>query len=77
MNAPAKKKELINWIDQLDNPDMLEAIDSLKNSSQSVAWDDLPEETKVGIIKGHRDIKEGRIHTSEEFWDRIHKRVSS
>jgi len=77
MNTPVKKKELINWINQLDNPDMLEAIDSLKNSSQTVAWDDLPEETKEGIIKGRRDIKEGRYHTSKEFWERIHMRITS
>ncbi|MBC7399755.1 MAG: hypothetical protein H7289_07395 [Mucilaginibacter sp.] len=66
------KSNLIAWIEQLSDTNMLFILESLKNSKTSGDWwDDLSEAQKAHINEGIADVRAGRVVTSEEFWDKL------
>lgn len=67
MNVLKKEKdELLKWIENIEDPKILEDIRSVKESQKSIHWDDLPKEVKKGIKEGRKDAKEGRVTAHEE-----------
>lgn len=66
MENTVDKQELIDWITKLDDPAMLKTIQSLKDDTQQISWDDLPEKAKAGIERGLADSKAGRVTPHEE-----------
>lgn len=75
MNPTINKKELIDWLDKLEDQAILETIQSIKNSqTKGDWWDDLPEAAKKGIKRGESDVEAGRVQSSENFWKEINRR---
>lgn len=71
--ATQYKQELIKWIRQLDNADMLETLKSLKKADENTTdwWDEIPKAAKESIRRGEEDIKAGRVYANEDFWENI------
>ena len=65
------KKSLHEKIDGLDDQDFLEYVDAIITSKDEVFI--IPEHMKEGIRQGKDDIKNGRIHTMEEFEKKYEK----
>jgi hypothetical protein len=66
------KLNLIAWIEGLSDVNMLIVLDSLRNSLESKDWwDELSESQKRHINEGLSDAENGRVHSSEVFWNKI------
>ncbi len=66
------KSNLISWIEQLSDVNMLSVLETLKNSeTKGDWWDELSEGQKSQIKAGQADVKAGRVMTSKEFWERV------
>lgn len=66
------KLDLIAWINQLSDVNMIEFLEGLRNSEiQEDGWDNLPESHKAEIEKGLEDVKNGNVLSSEEFWKKL------
>ncbi len=75
MNLTINKKELIDWLNGLEDQAILETIQSIKNSqTQDDWWDELTDAAKEGIKRGEADVEAGRVHSSEDFWKEINRR---
>ncbi|SMO78148.1 hypothetical protein [Gracilimonas mengyeensis] len=61
-----EKKELLNWIESVEDPQILEDIRSVRESQKAIHWDSLPDEIKEGIQKGRKDAKDGRVTDHKE-----------
>ena len=66
------KLDLIAWIEQLSDVNMLTVLDGLRNSkSDKDWWDELSENQKQHINEGLADAENGRVVSSAVFWDRL------
>ncbi|MEO8884963.1 MAG: hypothetical protein ABI367_02800 [Mucilaginibacter sp.] len=66
------KTNLIAWIEQLSDTNMLAFLESLKNSKTNTDWwDELSESQQENINEGLKDAQEGRTMSSAEFWKRL------
>lgn len=66
------KLNLIAWIHQLSDVNLLSFLESLKNSeSQKDWWDDLSPDQQKLILKGIRDAENGNLISSEEFLKKL------
>jgi hypothetical protein len=61
-----KKKELIDWISNLENQSMLEHLMELKNTDETEKIYYVSEAEREGIERGMKDLKEGRIKSHDE-----------
>ena len=69
------KSNLIAWIEQLSDADMLSFLDGLRSSKPKKDWwDDLSEPQKRHLKEGIDDIENGREISSEEFWTKRENR---
>jgi hypothetical protein len=66
------KSNLIAWIEGLSDINMLNALDSLRNSNTNGDWwDDLTDAQKQHINEGIDDEENGRVISSAEFWKNL------
>ena len=66
------KLNLIAWIHQLSDIDLLTFLDSLKNAgSKQEWWDELNDSQQKIVLKGIKDADEGKLISSENFWKKI------
>ncbi len=66
------KLDLIAWIEQLSDVNMLTVLDGLRNSkSDKDWWNDLTESQQQHINEGLNDAENGRIISSSTFWNRL------
>jgi ABC-type Mn2+/Zn2+ transport system ATPase subunit len=66
------KLNLIAWIEQLSDVNMLTVLDGLRSSkSDNDWWDNLTENQKQHINEGLNDVENGRVVSSEVFWDKL------
>lgn len=66
------KLDLIAWIEQLSDVNMLTVLDGLRNSrSDKDWWDDLNENQQQHITEGLNDAENGRVVSSEDFWNKL------
>jgi len=66
------KSDLIAWIEQLSDMNMLTVLDGLKNSkSEKDWWDDLDINQHKHINEGLSDVENGRVISSAGFWDKL------
>lgn len=66
------KSNLIAWIEELSDTNMLTALDGLRTAVDNKDWwDDLTENQKQHIDEGLSDAENGRVHSSSVFWDRL------
>lgn len=61
-----KKKELIDWISNLENQSMLEHLMELKNTDESEKIYFVSEAEREGIERGLDDLREGRVKSHDE-----------
>ena len=67
------KLNLIAWIHQLSDIDLLTFLDSLKNTgSKKEWWDELNDTQQKIILKGIKDADEGKLISSPLFWKKIY-----
>jgi predicted transcriptional regulator len=77
MKSTIDKKELIEWIERLDNEALLVTLQSMKDRSTGEDfWDDLPEEVKQAIDKGKKQLEEGKGIPHEQVMKEINERLS-
>jgi hypothetical protein len=66
------KMNLIAWIEQLSDTNMLAVLENLKNSkTDGDWWDELSEVQKQNLNEGLKEAQEGRTVSSAEFWKRL------
>jgi len=55
------KKQLIDWIEELSDPAMLQTLQSLKKNSESGTdfWEDLPDDVKQKINLAKKELDNG------------------
>jgi hypothetical protein len=69
MKIEAAKLELIEWLQKLDNEQMLEALLFYKKNHETKDWaDDLTPAQKKAVEQGLADEKAGRMIPSSEVW---------
>jgi|GEM_PF-2800805 len=69
------KKELIEWINSLEDSAVLENIKLLKDINQGNDWwNDISKIAKESIRQGEVDVEAGNVHSSETFWSEIERR---
>jgi len=66
------KLNLIAWINQLSDVDLISFLDGIKNSrGKKDWWDELSSAQQKVILKGIKDADTGNIISSDEFWKRM------
>ncbi len=66
------KLELIGWISQLSDEELIQFLDGLRISrEQGDWWEDLSTAEKKQILAGIKDAEEGKIMDSNKFWDTL------
>ena len=66
------KSDLIAWIENLSDNNMLTVLTGLKQSKlENDWWDELNEQQIQHINEGLADIENGRIHSSDSFWTKL------
>ena len=68
------RQELIQWINSLNDTSLLNLLNSIRMSRKKDNkdwWEELSPEEKVNIELGIKDLNEGRVISSEEFWKRF------
>ena len=76
MNAPSIKIELINWLTQLKDKQLLESLLSVKKSVITEDWyDHISASQRKSIDTGIEDHKKGRVLSSKQFWSRYEKKA--
>lgn len=66
------KLDLIAWIEQLSDINMLNVLDGLRNSkSDKDWWDGLNENQQQHINEGLSDAENGRVVSSSIFWHKL------
>lgn len=70
----SSKKELIQWINSINDNRLLNLLNTIRLSRKSEPndwWNELSELEKESIQRGISDFEEGRTISSEDFWNRI------
>lgn len=66
------KMNLIAWIEQLSDTNMLSFLEGLKNSKSNIDWwDSISETERNHINEGLNDMEAGRIISSVDFWNKL------
>jgi hypothetical protein len=68
------RKELIEWINSLDDSRLLNLLNSIKLSNSDTQkdwWEELSPSQKENIELGLKDLEEGRTISSKDFWNRL------
>jgi len=68
MGYDAVKLELIEWLTRLEDSDTIEYLKFIKDYREENRdwWDDLTSEQKEGLLRGLKDIDEGKVTPHEE-----------
>ena len=70
------KIELINWIQSLEDDSLIGILESIRLSAKSKGgWNDLSDWEKGQIEAGRKDVEEGRVMSSPEFWKRVRSKL--
>ncbi len=66
------KKEIVAWIFEPKNKDLLDTLKYLKESSEQGDWfDNLTEVEKRSVEQGINDHRSGNVLKSDEFWNKV------
>ena len=66
------KLNLIAWINQLSDTDLISFLDGIRNSrSKGDWWDELSSDQKEIILSGLKDAENGKLISSEDFWNKL------
>ena len=68
----ARKLDLIAWIHQISDVNLIAFLDGIRNSrTESDWWNELNEAQKMAIMKGIKEAEEGHVHSSEFFRNKL------
>ncbi len=74
MKVQAIKRELIDWLNALDDKKLLETLHAVKKSSETTDWwQELTPAQKLSVERGEKDHKKGRVLTSKQLWKKYGK----
>ena len=66
------KLDLIDWISQLSDTDLIQFLDGLRISrAQNDWWKELSVAQKKQILAGLKDADEGKLMDSNNFWKNL------
>ncbi|WP_121811539.1 hypothetical protein [Mucilaginibacter kameinonensis] len=66
------KSNLIAWIEQLSDSNMLTFLEGIRSSkSDKDWWEQLTDAQKQNINEGVNDAENGRVMSSTEFWTKL------
>lgn len=66
------KLNLIAWINQLSDADLISFLEGIRNSRlNNEWWDELSEKQKKIILSGLEDAEKGKLIPSGDFWKKI------
>jgi hypothetical protein len=66
------KLNLIAWIIQISDADLIAFLDGIRSSrSKGDWWDELSGKQKKIIVAGLIDAEDGKIISSTEFWKKL------
>jgi len=66
------KLDLIAWINQISDVDLISLLEGIRNSrSKGDWWDELSTNQKKIILSGLRDAEAGKLITSRSFWKKL------
>lgn len=66
------KQDLIDWINKLSDPDLIQFLDGLRiSTAQNDWWEELNVAQKKQILAGLKDADEGKLMNSKKFWENL------
>lgn len=65
------KLELIDWIKDMSDLEMLHALEELKDTKQKNWWSELSPSHQQSVLRGLEQAKNGEGTSSKEFWERV------
>lgn len=66
------KLDLIDWISQLSDAELIQFLDGLRISrEQKDWWEELGFDQKKQILAGLKDAEGGKLMDSKAFWDNL------
>jgi len=66
------KLNLIAWINQISDADLLSLLEGIRSSrSKGDWWDELSVQQKKIILSGLKDAEEGNLISSRTFWKKL------
>lgn len=66
------KLDLIDWINQLSDTDLILFLDGLRVSRvQNDWWEDQTTSQKKQILAGIKDAEKGKLMDSKKFWKKL------
>ncbi len=69
MNTQATRIELIEWINSLEDLDLLGSLLGIKKATQQRDWaEHVSLEEQQSIKRGLEDLRKGRRISSKDFW---------
>ena len=68
MSTNALRLELIEWLTQLNDKSLLTSLMQFKKAEEKDWADDLSDEQIKSLERGLKDIKKGRVISSEALW---------
>ena len=66
------KLNLIAWINQLSDTDLITFLDGIRISrAKDDWWDELSYNQKKQVLEGIKDADNGKVNSSKEFWNKL------
>ncbi len=66
------KLNLIAWINQLSDTDLITFLDGIRASRvKEDWWDELSDKQKKQVLAGIKDADNGKVSSSKEFWNKL------
>ena len=66
------KLNLIAWINQLSDADVISFLDGLRISrAKTDWWEELPSAQQKEILAGMKDSEDGKVMDSSKFWENL------
>ncbi len=69
--SDAIKEELLQWVSSLEDGQVLDLLNSIKNSAQGKEhdwWNDLSDSEKENVEAGIAEEAQGQVLSSSDFW---------
>jgi hypothetical protein len=67
-----KKLDLIAWINQLSDVNLISFLEGLRNSrTKNDWWSELSDHQKKIVLKGLKDAEKGKVISSNKFWKNL------
>jgi len=67
----AARNEIIEWIRQVKDEELLETLKLIKDTSSDIDWyEQLSQKQRNSIQLGIQDHKKGNTISSKEFWEK-------